>query len=47
MGKEYISVPYERYEELLIIEARFTTIKKIADMPTKEEKDDESEREID
>lgn len=47
MGKEYISVPYERYEELLIIEARFTTIKKIADMPIKEEKDDESERETD
>ena len=41
MAKEYISVPYERYEELLIIEARFTTVKKIAEMPTKEEQEDD------
>ena len=47
MGREFISVPFERYEELLLIEARFTTIKKIADMPIKEEEDHEPERETD
>ena len=36
MGKEYISVPYERYEELLLIESRYTTIKNITNMPIKE-----------
>lgn len=47
MSKESILVPFERYEELLIIEARFLTMKKIADMPIKEEKDNEPERETD
>ena len=47
MSKEYIPVPFERYEELLIIEARFTSIKTLADMPIKEEEDDEFERETD
>lgn len=37
MGREYIPVPYERYEELLLIESRYTTIKNITNMPIKEE----------
>lgn len=47
MGKEFISVPFERYEELLIIEGRFKSIKGIINMPIKEEEDHEPERETD
>ena len=41
MAKEYITIPYERFEKLVIIEGRFESIKGIINMPIKEEQKDD------